>query len=199
MSKVLGYLPPSIPRILINKNHLPPPPSWISSNNKTTDDDDEDQEDDDEIDFRNDYVFDACLLGNCDDVTRSLIQQLGWDQELEMSYSSCVGKELPPFSLDGSVFHDATGDAIMKDKTLLFGDANVSSNQNDHTCEEPISREEELVLNEVVHCDGCSEDISGAAIMRCSVCFDFDLCLRCFKKESKKHFRGKHSFVKEIK
>eukprot|EP00978_Attheya_sp_CCMP212_P003064 scaffold6251_cov52-Attheya_sp.AAC.2 len=49
-----------------------PPPNPV-----TTADDDDDEDDDEEEDFRTDgRVFDACLLGYCDDVTRNLVKEL---------------------------------------------------------------------------------------------------------------------------
>lgn len=54
----------------------------------------------------------------------------------------------------------------------------------------------EFVQREVALCDGCEEEIVGS-IMKCSVCFDYDLCLKCFPTVSKKHFGGKHKFMTE--
>jgi hypothetical protein len=72
MSKVIQYLPRSIPRILINRNMVCPPPNPV-----TTADGDDDDDDEEEEDFRTDgRVFDACLLGYCDDVTRNLVKEL---------------------------------------------------------------------------------------------------------------------------
>lgn len=62
ISKVIEYLPRGIPRILVNRNIVHP---------KTHEDDEI------ETNFRKNYVFDAYLLGFCDDVTRALGKQLG--------------------------------------------------------------------------------------------------------------------------
>lgn len=69
---MIGYLPPNIPRILINRCPVHPAVDHRKkSNDKRNDSDDSDEED-----FRNNYVFDAYLLGFCDDVTRALAKQL---------------------------------------------------------------------------------------------------------------------------
>lgn len=70
ISKVIEYLPPNIPRILINRTVVHP-----STTPAEVDDDDE-NDDDTEKEFRESYVFDAYLLGFCDDVTRALARQL---------------------------------------------------------------------------------------------------------------------------
>ena len=31
------------------------------------------------------------------------------------------------------------------------------------------------------HCDSCNKDITHLLIIRCAICSDFDLCIRCFK------------------
>ncbi|VEU38884.1 unnamed protein product [Pseudo-nitzschia multistriata] len=67
ISKVIEYLPPTIPRILINRTIVHPKKATttVSSENKHGTND-----------FRTNYVFDAYLLGFCDDVTRALGKQL---------------------------------------------------------------------------------------------------------------------------
>ena len=70
MSKVIGYMPANIPRILINRTIVHPKTSTVEKSSDSDDDDDEDR------DFRDDYVFDAYLLGYCDDVTRVLAKKL---------------------------------------------------------------------------------------------------------------------------
>lgn len=72
----MGYLPVNIPRILINRTIVHP-----SQPQDSCDDDDDDDgggggASDDDRDFREDYVFDAYLLGYCDDVTRALAKRL---------------------------------------------------------------------------------------------------------------------------
>jgi len=68
ISKVIEYLPPNIPRILINRTVVHPSTSGSGeSDNPTLGDD---------YDFRASYVFDAYLLGFCDDVTRAMARTL---------------------------------------------------------------------------------------------------------------------------
>jgi NAD-dependent SIR2 family protein deacetylase len=77
ISKVIHYLPPNIPRILINRTIVHPEPKpqhqTQQADNDSTSDDSEEVE---QVDFRDDYVFDAYLLGYCDDVTRALAKHL---------------------------------------------------------------------------------------------------------------------------
>ena len=54
----------------------------------------------------------------------------------------------------------------------------------------------EMMLKEVVHCDGCHRVIEGL-VMKCTDCFDFDLCEDCYPVVSKDHFSGCHKFVTE--
>jgi hypothetical protein len=82
ISKVIHYLPPNIPRILINRTIVHPEPKQHAQNmqngdnDSTSSDDEEEEEEEEEEDFRDDYVFDAYLLGYCDDVTRALAKHL---------------------------------------------------------------------------------------------------------------------------
>lgn len=62
---MIGFLPPNIPRILINRTIVAPPLS-----------EEQDDDDEEETDFRDSYVFDAYLLGFCDSVVRALVRQL---------------------------------------------------------------------------------------------------------------------------
>lgn len=55
----------------------------------------------------------------------------------------------------------------------------------------------ELTYREVAHCDGCSKRIAGT-ILKCSVCFDYDLCQKCYPALSKTHYSGTHEFATEI-
>ena len=91
ISKVVSYLPAHIPRILINRTLVHPPSpttncakedplpkqprkTSMSNQTKTTAPDKKSPSEgtDANHDFRKDYVFDAYLLGFCDDVTRAL-------------------------------------------------------------------------------------------------------------------------------
>jgi hypothetical protein len=56
---------------------------------------------------------------------------------------------------------------------------------------------EEPMYREVVYCDGCSEKIIGT-IQKCVMCFDYDLCQKCYPKLSKSHYDGTHHFIAEI-
>ncbi|KAI2511453.1 Sir2 family [Fragilaria crotonensis] len=170
MSKVISYLPPSVPRILINRNVVDPPNVL-----NVEDDEDEDEE------FRENYTFDAYLLGFCDDVTRALVKEMK-----TMSGTSDEGKLLaalenndPIFSLD-----DWQSDAIPSDRIFLFPGAMHKSDDDD------------LTYTEVANCDGCEGEIIGA-IRKCVQCFDYDLCETCYPALSKTHHNGSHTFAIE--
>ena len=54
----------------------------------------------------------------------------------------------------------------------------------------------EIVFKEVVHCDGCHKVIEDI-VMKCTDCFDFDLCNDCYTTISQEHFSGCHKFIAE--
>lgn len=170
MSKVISYLPPNVPRILINRNVVDPP-------NVLAIDDDEDEEED----FRESYTFDAYLLGFCDDVTRAVVKEMN-----SMSGTSEDGKLLAALEDDDPVFssNDWQSNTIPSDRIFLFPGA-MHRSDND-----------ELTYTEVANCDGCEEEISGS-IYKCVQCFDYDLCETCYPALSKTHHDGSHTFAIE--
>jgi len=187
MSKVIQYLPPSIPRILINRNVVTAP-----QNTSLDDDLDENSE---EEDFRDGYVFDACLLGFCDDVTRHLVKEM----LLDNGRTSSLGGSTSPCSAEneGKVLSSlATSDdntVINRgihnhppERVFLFPGAVIDRDDSDS----------DLTYKEVASCDGCQQQIEGT-IMKCIECFDFDLCMKCYPVLRKSHSGGKHKFVSE--
>jgi len=174
MSKVIQYLPPTIPRILINRTVVHAP----AHVNEGSDDDD--NSDEDEEDFRENYTFDSYLLGFCDDVTRAVVKQI------KTKKSSDEGKLLSTLSKDDDVFlvDDWQSTNIPHNRILLFPGAMSTKDDDD------------LTYTEVAHCDGCEQEIAGA-IHKCVQCFDYDLCHACYPKLRKTHCKGKHAFTKE--
>ena len=170
MSKVIEYLSPNIPRILINRNIVIPK----QSNTEKEEDEDEEQ------DHRNGYIFDACLLGFCDEVTRSLVRAI-------------EGKDI--YTSNEQVFAPSTKGTSRATKkvnlmnhpaehVLLFAGANLDNDQHSET-----------EYDEIVHCDACENIIDGPGRgMRCTVCFDYDLCTRCYPRMKGKHFSDRHKF-----
>lgn len=183
ISKVIEYLPPGIPRILINRTVVRP-----STRSADTTEDDEEQ------DPRNDYVFDAYLLGFCDDVTRSLAKKLFKDDvpptpAEKKRRDQPVGRLLSKVLQGEDKEYDAEdwgSLAVPPERVLLFPGAQAS--HADST--------EELTYREIAHCDGCSKRIKGT-IQKCIACFDYDLCQKCFPSLSKIHHGGQHSFSAE--
>jgi len=178
ISKVIGYLPPNIPRVLINRTVVHPAHST-----------EDDSEDGDEKDFRENYVFDAYLLGFCDDVTRALAKQLfAADNENEVPKEAEHGKLLATLTDEDDTFSQEDWNSIRapRERVFLFPGAQAASG-DDHS--EPIYRE-------IAHCDGCSERIVGT-ILKCSSCFDYDLCEKCYPRLSKTHYEGRHQFCEE--
>eukprot|EP00531_Pseudo-nitzschia_arenysensis_P002106 CAMPEP_0116148394 /NCGR_PEP_ID=MMETSP0329-20121206/18336_1 /TAXON_ID=697910 /ORGANISM="Pseudo-nitzschia arenysensis, Strain B593" /LENGTH=538 /DNA_ID=CAMNT_0003644529 /DNA_START=84 /DNA_END=1701 /DNA_ORIENTATION=+ len=200
ISKVIEYLPKNIPRILINRTIVHPKTATM---------------DDGQADFRQNYVFDAYLLGFCDDVTRALGKQLKLGNAVEekkekamanarskakngiiekekpiaLRYASETGAKL----LNGDNDDDESWkeSTVPNERVLLFPGALP-----------PISKGQDGVpsetYQEVAHCDGCSKQIPlGKSIFKCAICFDYDLCQSCYPRVSKKHCDGKHSFRKE--
>jgi hypothetical protein len=197
ISKVIEYLPRNIPRILINRTVVHPSTASTEGDNH----------DDNEKEFRENYVFDAYLLGFCDDVTRALARQLFQKQHPETppdkkrqrrrnkndgKHDSTYGGRLLTTVLKGE---DEEYDAedwsaaisVPPERVLLFPGAVAS--KNDTTSSEQTYRE-------IAHCDGCTKRIRGV-IQKCVACFDYDLCQKCFPSLSKTHHGGKHIFNAE--
>lgn len=186
ISKVVGYLPTDIPRILINRGVVHPKHS-------TTEDDDEDENDPRSKDFRENYVFDAYLLGFCDVVTRALAKSLFSDnnssgiQDTEVTVDgSCL---LTNLENDNANFkpEEWKSTSVPTDRVFLFPGAQPPDN---------TESEDMIEYSEIVHCDECSNQIMGY-IHKCNECFDYDLCQSCFPELSQTHFDGSHSFHKE--
>jgi hypothetical protein len=176
MSHVIDYLPPSIPRILINRNVVHPPKARFLEA-------EHDEEEEEEEDFRENYVFDAYLLGFCDDVTRALVKEMTGtttsEETEEGKLLSCIQEEDELYSAN-----DWSSLAMPKDRVFLFPGASRGDDSSEYT------------YREIAQCDGCSDQISGT-IRKCVQCFDYDLCETCFPKLSKSHHDGEHKFSTE--
>lgn len=219
MSKVIGYLPANIPRILINRNIVHP------KTGKVTDDTGDEESDDEEREFREGYVFDAYLLGYCDDITRTLAKNLFTPTEgdrnpeaEEQTQTHCqllatvrkrdsakLGKEEDEEDSDSEDDDSADLEAhkagdwsfchLPDERIVLFPGAEPSKgNGYGDDCEEDANSE--VTFREIAHCDGCSKRIVGT-IQKCVECFDYDLCQRCYPKLSKTHHNGEHAFAAE--
>jgi len=185
MSKVIDYLPTSIPRILINRNQLRLLAKPVQEDDVNTG----------EKEFlRDGYVFDASLLGDCDNVTKSIVKQLGWENAFYQLYPSKIKSLMHSFATSGRLGNDSNG------RSLYF--ESVASNDLVSTDVSTIATDdqenEDIVVNEIVHCDGCSKNISGELIMKCVNCFDYDLCQACYRMNFKIHYKGKHTFTEEL-
>lgn len=157
--------------------------------------DDDEEETEEEKDFRDDYVFDAYLLGFCDDVTRALAKKLFSDNQNESPGSDdapevAKGKLLAALADDDAHYSKddwKTTSNIPPERIFLFPGAEAPSKDDDAS---------ELTYREIAQCDGCSERIVGT-IHKCTTCFDFDVCQKCFPVMSKTHYDGQHHFVAE--
>jgi hypothetical protein len=176
MSHVIQYLPPSIPRILINRTMVTPPQYSLDADE---DDNESHQDDDEEEDFRENYTFDSYLLGFCDDVTRAIVKELNHEKPT----TKVEGKLLATLDKDDKIFYysDWTSTTIPHQRILLFPGAMLAPDDDN------------LTYTEVAHCDGCTLEIKGS-IRKCVQCFDYDLCRSCYPKLSKVHHNGKHKF-----
>jgi hypothetical protein len=161
MSKVLQYLPSSIPRILINRTLVHPPSKP----------EDEDDSDDDDVEFRENYVFDAYLLGFCDDVTRALAKEMYPSTQTRKGID---GRFLATLKEDDDSHNveDWESIDIPTDRVLLFPGATSGFD------------EIEAIYTEIAHCDGCAAKILGN-IKKCVQCFDYDLCEACYPVQSR--------------
>lgn len=171
MSKVIEYLPVNVPRILINRTVAHPPPHVML----------EEDSDDEEPEFRENYVFDAYMLGYCDDVTRRLVKAIKQENSSEDE-----GKLLASLRKNDKEFllEEWQSTKVPPDRVFLFPGA---------TCAGDTS---EVDYQEIAHCDGCTKEIQGR-IHKCTQCFDFDLCATCYPKIRRSHCDGKHKFTIE--
>ncbi len=226
MSKVIEYLSPSIPRILINQKIVVPKHGSYGdggrrekvgeSGDNSNDDSDSNgtnSRKSNEEDHRSGFVFDACLLGLCDEVTKSLTniidrpKKLNRDREKSKSSTKSrreeiISKENKEFNLlcnlpalgtglnDQILFHHPHDRIFVYPGASLNADSIVDSNECDDT------RNTEFTFKEVVHCDGCHKVIDSV-VMKCTDCFDFDLCKDCYSVLAKDHFSGTHTFIVE--
>ena len=209
MNRIIQYLRPSIPRILINRNIVAP-------KNMTVDD--EAMNDADEQDHRNGYIFDAILLGFCDEITRAFayIMQNHQDDVQDKKRYSNLNNDRTPKTKKG--LKSANGLKYSRllpfhsEECVLLSDARDQLENLDRKSlhHHPVERvilfpgakldvpvdDEDMIYHEVVNCDGCHKVIKGD-IMRCNTCFDFDLCSKCHCQFSKTHFNGSHKFLVE--
>eukprot|EP00977_Amphora_coffeiformis_P007966 scaffold1793_cov173-Amphora_coffeaeformis.AAC.21 len=207
ISKVIGYLPANIPRILINRTIVHP---RLHNNDSGSKDDDVEEDDSDkekeEPDFREDYVFDAYLLGNCDDVTRALVRELRADDT-----GDSQPKPLDDLVEMGRLLSEVRADKIVESDADYAGDDSevLYRAQDWETAKVPAERvflfpgaqpptpsmeDSPVQLQEVCHCNACSKRICKGHIHKCLECFDYDLCSICFPKVSKNHYKGQHTF-----
>jgi hypothetical protein len=216
ISKVIEYLPRNIPRILINRTVVHP--------STTASAEGDDHDDDNEKEFRENYVFDAYLLGFCDDVTRALARQLfkkppntDTDTDTTPTDNSKKKKQQRQRSRrttkknNGPQQHDSSYGGRLLTTVLKGEDEEYDAEDWSAAISVPPERvllfpgavaskddttSSELTYREIAHCDGCSKRIRGV-IQKCVACFDYDLCQKCFPSLSKTHHKGKHSFNAE--
>jgi len=189
ISKVVEYMPPGIPRILINRTIVQPSTRRTDSG-------------EDEPELRKNYVFDALLLGFCDDVTRRLAKTMFQDNSLPIPVTSdkeiatdkagggCLLTDVLNGNDDEYVTEHWKGLSVPPERVLLFTGAQAS---HDHDAD---GQKKELTYREIAHCDGCFKRIEGT-IHKCVACFDYDLCEECFPSLSKTHCGGTHTFSVE--
>jgi NAD-dependent SIR2 family protein deacetylase len=205
ISKVIGFLPPHIPRILINRTIVHPAASTLRKECNETDEGEKEG-----ADFRENYVFDAYLLGNCDDVTRALVKQLlATDDEAAHAAAQNLahigrllsevreerqGQESEDNTNREEVLYRAEAWETAKvpaERVFLFPGAQpqTGSSSSSEETSAPI-----VQLQEVCHCNTCDKRIRRGSIHKCLHCFDYDLCSVCFPKFAPTHYDGQHQF-----
>ena len=220
MSKVIGYLPANIPRILINRNIVHPKSGKVDADELG-----DDASDDEDRDFREGYIFDAYLLGYCDDITRTLAKRLfatapaqddrkpeRKEQKQTCQLLATIRRHAASIDKgDDSESDVGEGDdttevaahkagdwsfcTLPDERVVLFPGAEPSKG-NGYGDDGEEDANSEVTFREIAHCDGCSKRIEGT-IQKCVECFDYDLCQRCFPKLSKTHYNGEHAFAAE--
>ena len=164
------------------------------------------EDDDNNNDFRKNYVFDAYLLGYCDVVTRAL----GHDLFHSDSTSSNTNKGLIDAALLSTVLNPDVGNSytnplyhaddwssvqVPSERVFLFEGAQPPQSVTT-TSTGSNNAADDITFREIAHCDGCTKRIEGT-IQKCVVCFDYDLCQKCYPTLSKQHYDGKHHFTPE--
>ena len=153
MSRVVDYLKPDIPRILVNRNIV----RVKKASNK-----------------EDGCLFDACLLGNCDEVVTALTQRIkGNECQIQ---PRLVMKDEPWLQ------------SQPKESVLLFPGADGAT-----TC---LDKPAEVQHKLIVLCDECQNQIVGK-IYSCTSCFDYDMCDACYISKRANHAEGKHEFAIE--
>lgn len=199
MNTVIKFLKPNIPRILINRN-IVVPKNINHENNGSSDED--------EVDHRNGYIFDAVLLGFCDEITRAF----AFIMQNKCSNMKKVGSNLiATKDLKFLTKHNRTAKLFPfhSDDCKLLSQAHeiLESLNEKYLLRHPIERiilfpgakfdsaveDDDVSYVEVVNCNGCHKEIDGQ-IMTCSVCFDYDLCKKCHRTLKRSHFDGTHKF-----
>ena len=210
ISKIIKYLRPSIPRLLINRTIVIP---------KHTDGDSDDlDEAGEDKDHRDGYLFDALMLGFCDEVIKALSYVLsngnGSNANANAS-SNSNGKSINSESTKKSnnktnttrLFPFQSQDCKMlcndMSKVESIGETCLLNHPMDRILMFPggkleVHNNDEISYHEVVHCDEC-HCIIKSTIYKCIDCFDYDLCPKCHscKAINKNHHGGEHTFIAE--
>ena len=205
MSKVIQYLSPSIPRFLINRDVVKAVNRQVGDNHVKVKNG-KNEEGEEEEDARDGYVFDACLLGFCDEVSRALVKEMNCNtnkkpvKESEGATIRNGGDETYRMLCTVEEEYRAAGGTIRglhrhpSNRVLLFPGAMIPTEGSGNAGADSDS---DASYREVAQCDGCQKEIKGG-IMKCQQCFDFDLCKKCYNsKLPEMHFEGRHTFVEE--
>ncbi len=175
VSRILSYLSPSIPQVLINRDVVLPP-AHLSDG------------------------FDLKLLGNCDDIVEYVCRSLKWDLAWGLGSGSggqhntyrrpiCVPVHEPPntyhFLLEGE-----------KNQPSRTGLVAAASPEHHHAVVEVVTCD---------GCNAeiggiRSKDGPRSIIFSCMECFDYDLCFSCYSMGSNEHIKSKgHHFTRTDK
>jgi len=183
MNKIIRYFPCNIPRILINRNIVDVPQNKI---NEATDLNHND------IDFRDAYMFDVHLLGNCDAITSALMKAMDFILEENLQKVNTINHFPSACSIPLSLT-DKNRNII--ERTLLFHGAQIPEIEVKASSNSILDT---LKCDQKIYCDACQQQIlPGTKVMKCLKCFNFDLCFNCYSQKSKTHFNGKHRFIED--
>ena len=206
ISKVIDYLPKNIPRILINRT-IVHPPEQLEEDDDNNDDGITQQK---RHDFRKNYVFDAYLLGYCDVVTRALGHDLFSNDDtvnlntnkglLDAALLSTVLTSNNPYTNPTYHADEWSSVQVPSERVFLFEGAqptqSVTTASTGSNSINNNNAADDILFREIAHCDGCTKRIEGT-IQKCVVCFDYDLCQKCYPTLSKLHYDGQHNFAPE--
>ncbi len=175
VSRILSYLPPNIPQVLINRD-LVLPPAHLSDG------------------------FDLKLLGKCDDIVDYICHSLKWDLEWDLGggdgqHNTNRRPVCTPIHELPNIYHFLLEEK--KNQPLHSEFVAAALPEHHHAVVEVVNCD---VCNAEIGGIGWSKDDPLSIIYSCIECFDYDLCFSCYSLGCNEHVKSKgHHFTRTDK